>query len=63
MEVRKCMEHHVIYNLASIEKWMKLKRERFEKHHNAKWQLYGYDYDLYGLTYNDELKTYYLLTC
>lgn len=60
MEVRKCMEHHVIYNLASIEKWMKLKRERFEKHHNAKWQLYGYDYDLYGLTYNDELKTYYL---
>ena len=60
MEVRKCMEHHVIYNLASIEKWMKLKRERFEKHHNAKWQLYGYDYDLYGLTYNDELKTYHL---
>ena len=60
MEVRKCMEHHVIYNLASIEKWMELKRERFEKHHNAKWQLYGYDFDLYGLAYNDELKTYYL---
>ena len=59
-EVRKCMEHHIIYNLASIEKWIEIKRGRFEKHRNADWQLYGYDYDLYGLTYDDELKTYEL---
>ena len=57
-EIRKCMKHHVIYNLASIEKWIELKRVRFEKHRNADWQLYGYDYELYGLTYDDELKTY-----
>lgn len=59
-EIRKCMKHHVIYNLASIEKWMELKRVRFEKHRNADWQLYGYEYELYGLTYDDELKTYEL---
>lgn len=59
-EIRNCMKHHVIYNLASIEKWIELKRVRFEKHRNADWQLYGYDYELYGLTYDDELKTYEL---
>lgn len=58
MEIRKCMEHHIIYNLASISEWVKLKEKRYNKHLNANCQLYGYDINLYGRTYCDELKTY-----
>lgn len=58
MEIRKCMEHHIIYNLASIQSWIKIKKDRFAKHGNVDWQLYGYDIGLYGRTYNDKLKTY-----
>lgn len=56
MELRKCMEHGTVYNLATVKEWVKLKRSRYEKHGNALWQLYGYDCQRYGLTYNDALK-------
>ena len=56
MELRKCMEHGTVYNLATVKEWVKLKRSRFERHHNSEWQLYGYDCQRYGLTYNDALK-------
>lgn len=55
MEMRKCMEHGVVYNLASTKKWVRKKRARFEKTHNGG-QLYGYDYERYGYTYSDKLK-------
>ena len=57
MELRKCMEYGRVYNLASIKDWVKLKRNRFEKHGNEYWQLYGYDYRRYGYLYDDTLKT------
>lgn len=55
-EIQKCMEFGVIYNLATVKEWVSLKRSRFEKHHNANWQLYGYNIEIYGKNYNDSLK-------
>ena len=55
-ELRACMEHGVIYNLASIKKWVELKRKRFNRHGDMNLQLYGYEGARYGMTYYDELK-------
>lgn len=55
MEMRKCMEYGVVYNLASTKKWVRKKRARFERTHSSK-QLYDYDYERYGYTYSDKLK-------
>ena len=40
-ELRQCMEHGTVYNLASVKAWVALKRSRFARHHNIHWQLYG----------------------
>lgn len=56
-ELAACMEYGTVYNLATVKKWVKLKRSRYEKHGKALWQLYGYDCQRYGLTYDDALKT------
>ena len=55
-ELAACMEYGTVYNLATVKEWVKLKHSRYEKHGNALWQLYGYDCQRYGLTYNDALK-------
>lgn len=55
-EVRRCMEHGTVYNLASVKAWVALKRSRFIRHRNAQTQLYGYDYACYGTTFDDSLK-------
>jgi hypothetical protein len=55
--LQKCMEYDRVYNLATVKEWVKLKRQRFEGHGNAVWQLYGYDVIRYGYEYNDGLKT------
>lgn len=55
MEMRKCMEYGVVYNLASTKKWVRKKRARFARTLNPK-QLYDYDYERYGYTYSDKLK-------
>lgn len=55
-ELRSCMEHGTVYNLATTKEWVKLKRQRFLKHRNPDLQLYGYDYKLYGAIYDDALK-------
>lgn len=60
MELRKCMEHGMVYNLATVKEWVKLKRSRYEKHHDDSLQLYGYDSKRYGLYYRDGLKTSYI---
>ena len=52
-ELRSCMEHGTVYNLASVKTWVALKRSRFIKHGNAEWQLYGYDYRRYGTDFDD----------
>lgn len=55
-ELRACMEYGTVYNLASVKTWVALKWSRFIKHHNAKWQLYGYDCKRYGTDFDDALK-------
>ena len=60
MELRKCMEHGTVYNLATVKEWIKLKRSRYEKHHDDSLQLYGFDSKRYGLYYRDGLKTSYI---
>lgn len=55
-ELRRCMEHGTIYNLASVKAWVDLKRSRFIRHRNAQTQLYRYDYARYGTTFDDSLK-------
>lgn len=60
MELRKCMEYGTVYNLATVKEWVKLKRSRYEKHHDDSLQLYGYDSKRYGLYYRDGLKTNYI---
>ena len=59
-ELQACMEHGRVYNLASIRSWVEQKRERYEKHGKAGWQLYGYDIERYGLYYESGLKKEYL---
>jgi len=56
-ELRACMEHGTVYNLATVKEWVRLKERRYRKHKNAELQLYGYDILRYGMTYNDALKT------
>lgn len=60
VELRKCMEYGTVYNLATVKEWVKLKRSRYEKHHDDSLQLYGYDSKRYGLYYRDGLKTNYI---
>ena len=55
-ELKACMEHKTVYNLATIKEWIKLKRKRFDKHQNEHLQLYGYDYKKYGTEYYDGLQ-------
>ena len=59
-ELKACMEHGRAYNLASIRTWVGQKRERYEKHGNVNWQLYGYDMEKYGLYFDSVLKREYL---
>ncbi len=54
-ELQRCMEYGTVYNLATIKAWVGLKRTRFMRHHNARWQLYGYDAQRYGFSYDDSL--------
>ena len=55
-ELKKCMEHHTVYNLASVKAWVAKKRKRYEIHGTGTGQLYGYDIKRYGETYKDGLK-------
>ena len=55
-ELRRCMEHGTVYNLASVKTWVALKRSRFLRHGDANRQLYGYDMCRYGHAFDDALK-------
>ena len=56
-ELKKCIEYHTVYNLASAKEWARKKRKRYEIHGTGTGQLYGYDIKRYGETYKDGLKT------
>lgn len=54
-ELLACMEYHTVYNLATVKRWVHLKRDRFCAHGNVHWQLYGYDIEKYGDGYDNGL--------
>ena len=56
-ELRACMEHCTVYNIATVKEWVALKRQRFVRHKNVDWQIYGYELTRYGDTFDDALKT------
>ena len=59
-ELKKCIEYHTVYNLATIKDWVNKKRERFERVGNVHTQLYDYEIEKYGLYFDDGLKHLYL---
>lgn len=54
-ELKKCIEHHTVYNLATCRDYMSKKRFRWEKK-VCKEKIFGYDFERYGLVYDDKLK-------
>ncbi len=54
-EIYNCVEHHTIYNLATVKDFVLKKKLRFLRHGDVNLQLYGYDIDRYGRTCNDGL--------
>ena len=60
MELKKCMEYGTVFNLATCSEFVRKKKSRYEKHHDADLQLFGYDTEKYGLYYDDVLNNYYL---
>ena len=55
-ELQRAMEYHAVYNLATVRKFIAKKAARWQKS-PCRERLFGYDYERYGLTYDDKLKT------
>lgn len=56
MDLKCAIDHHEVYNIATVKKWAEKKRKRFRKHGNPKERLYGYDISRYGDMYDDGLR-------
>ena len=54
-ELKRAMEYHEVYNLATVRKFIAKKRERFFKS-ATKEKIFGYDFSRYDMFYNDNLK-------
>lgn len=54
LEIRNLMETHVIYNLVTVKDYVKAKRKEFCREPCVD-KIYGYDYEKYGLYYDDSL--------
>ncbi len=53
--LKRAMEYHEVYNLATVRKYVQKKAARW-KRSPTRGRLFGYDYERYGLTYDDKLK-------
>ena len=54
-ELKRAMEYHEVYNLATVRKFIAKKRERFFKSATEE-KIFGYDYSRCDMFYNDNLK-------
>ena len=54
-ELKRAIEHHEVYNLATCKVWINKKQERFLKN-PIKEKCFDYDYENYGLFYYDGAK-------
>ena len=52
--LRRAVYDHKCYDVWSVRRWISMKRKRFEKR-PAKEKLFGYDFERYGMTYDDKL--------
>lgn len=53
--LKKAMEKHSVYNLATCKRFARSKRLKWEKHPFRR-NIFMYDFERYGLFYNDNLK-------
>ncbi|MCM1305886.1 MAG: hypothetical protein NC303_01085 [Firmicutes bacterium] len=54
MELRTAVEYHQVYNLATVKRFVDKKQARWTKQ-PCKEKLFGYDYEQYGLFYDNKL--------
>ena len=54
-EIKRCMEYHQIYNLATCRNYVTKKKARWLKNGGVK-RIFDYDYKKYGTKYDDKLK-------
>ena len=54
-ELRRAMEYHEVYNLATVRLFVAKKAARWKKTQTRE-RLFNYDYERYGLEYDDKLK-------
>ena len=54
-QLRQAIYFHVIYDVWSCRRWIRKKRALWDKA-NCKERIFGYDFERYGLTYDDKLK-------
>ena len=54
-ELKRAMEYHEVYNLATVKIWVHKKATRWFKTQTRE-KIFNYDYERYGLTYDDKLK-------
>ena len=52
--LKGAIKHHYVYNLATCEKWIENKKRKFEKAKTRR-NIFMYDYERYGLIYDDNL--------
>ena len=54
-ELKRAIEYHAVFSVPSCKAWLKKKLRRWEKS-PCREKLFNYDYERYGLTYDDKLK-------
>lgn len=54
-ELKRAMEFHEVYNLATVRQFIEKKHLRWKKSQTRE-RLFNYDYERYGFTYDDKLK-------
>lgn len=54
-ELKKAIVYHEVWDLPSVRRWVLKKEYRWNKN-KCREKIYGYDYERYGITYDDNLK-------
>ena len=60
LDLRRAIEHHEVYNLATVKVWIEKKRKRYEKNGDPSLRLYGYDITRYSTIFDDGLRVWQL---
>lgn len=58
-ELCRAMKYHCVFNLATVKRWIRLKRSRWEKCPTEA-RIFGYDSKRYGISYDDKLYESYI---